>query len=46
MNVAEVTKPDGMKRAIFFKDGKPLSADSAQSDCSASYKFNFTQHCD
>ena len=27
-----VTKPDGMKRALFFQDGQFLSADTSQAD--------------
>lgn len=44
--VVEITKPDGMKRAIFFKDGQPLSADSAEADGSAAYEFGFTRQGD
>jgi hypothetical protein len=46
VTVVEVTRPDGRKRAIFFKDGKPFSADSAESDGSAAYQFSFTQQAD
>ena len=39
--LVDVTKPDGMKRAIFFdKDGKAFSADSAEADGSAGWDFN------
>ncbi len=41
--VVEITKPDGMKRAIFFRDGNPFGADSAQADGSAAYEFSFTK---
>ncbi|WP_237452012.1 hypothetical protein [Qipengyuania algicida] len=34
-----VTKPDGRKRALFFRDGKPLNADSSQADSSAGWTF-------
>lgn len=38
--LVDVTKPDGMKRAIFFdKDGKAFSADSAEADGSAGWDF-------
>lgn len=46
VTVVEVSKPDGLKRAIFFKDGKPSSADGAESDGSAVYQFSFTQQGD
>lgn len=44
--VVEVTKPDGMMRAIFFEDGDPVGADSAEADGSASYEFGFTRQGD
>lgn len=38
--LVEVTKPDGRKRAIFFKaSGAAFSADSAQADGSAGWDF-------
>ncbi len=46
VTVVEVTRPDGRKRAIFFKDGKPFSADGAESDGSAAYQFSFAQQED
>ncbi len=44
--VVEITRPDGMKRAIFFKDGNPFGADSAEADGSAAYEFSFTKQGD
>lgn len=39
-HLVEVTKPDGMKRAIFFDAaGKAFGADSAQADGSAGWDF-------
>lgn len=38
-HLVEVTKPDGSKRAIFFKGTKAYGADSAQADGSAGWKF-------
>ena len=40
--LVEVTKPDGLKRAIFFEGGAAISADSSQSDGSAAYDFAAT----
>ena len=37
--LVEVTKPDGRKRALFFKGIEPYGADSAQADGSAAYDF-------
>ncbi|MFZ9395268.1 MAG: hypothetical protein ACO25F_04295 [Erythrobacter sp.] len=42
----EVTKPDGRKRAIFFKGTDPYGADSAQADGSAGWDFKFTRKGD
>ena len=44
--VVEVTKPDGMKRAIFFKGTTAFSADSSQADGSAVYGFKVTRNAD
>ena len=33
-----VTRPDGRTRAIFFENGKPLSADLSQADGSMHFK--------
>ncbi|MBX7534675.1 hypothetical protein K3175_03290 [Qipengyuania sp. GH1] len=45
-NLVEVTKPDGRKRAIFFTGTTPTSADSAQSDGSAGWDFEYTRSGD
>lgn len=37
--LVEVTKPDGSKRAIFFRGTEAFSADSAQADGSAGWDF-------
>lgn len=44
--LVEVTKPDGFKRAIFFKGTNAFGADSAQADGSAAYDFNVTRNGD
>lgn len=44
--VVEVTKPDGRKRAIFFKGTTAFSADSSQADGSAAYDFKATRSGD
>ena len=44
--LVEVTKPDGFKRAIFFRGTTPFSADSAQADGSASWTFTVTRSGD
>ena len=41
-----VTKPDGRKRALFFRDGQPLNADSSQADSSAGWTFTGTRKGD
>lgn len=39
-SLVEVTKPGGMKRAIFFNaQGKPMGADSSEADGSAGWEF-------
>lgn len=38
-HLVEVTKPDGRKRAIFFRGTTPYGADSAQADGSAGWDF-------
>jgi len=45
-SLVEVTKPDGTKRAIFFKGTEPYGADSAQSDGSAGWDFKSTRSGD
>lgn len=45
-NLVEVTKPDGRKRAIFFTGTRPTGADSAQSDGSAGWDFDYTRNGD
>lgn len=37
--LVEVTKPDGMKRAIFVRGTEPYGADSAEADGSAGWDF-------
>ncbi|QKG70203.1 hypothetical protein [Erythrobacter mangrovi] len=44
--LVEVQKPDGFKRAIFFKGTEPYGADSAQSDGSAGWTFTSTRSGD
>ena len=44
--LVEVTKPDGSKRAIFFKGTEAYSADSAQADGSAGWDFKATRKGD
>jgi hypothetical protein len=44
--VVEVTKPDGIKRSIFFKGTGAFSADSSQADGSAAYDFKATRKGD
>jgi len=45
-NLVEVTKPDGTKRAIFFKGTEAYSADSSQADGSAGWDFKATRDSD
>lgn len=45
-HLIEVAKPDGRKRAVFFKGLDPYGADSAQSDGSAGWDFAFTRNED
>lgn len=46
-HLVEVTKPNGMKRAIFFDaNGKAFGADSAQADGSAGWTFKATREDD
>lgn len=45
-HLVEVTKPDGSKRAIFFKGTEPYSADSSQADGSAGWEFKTTREGD
>ena len=44
--LVEVTKPDGRKRAIFFRGTTPYGADSAQADGSAGWDFTTTRNGD
>lgn len=44
--LVEVTKPDGFKRALFFKDGVAYGADSAESDGSAGFEFKLERQGD
>ena len=34
-----VTKPDGMKRAIFFRRGIPIGADTSQADGYGEFRY-------
>lgn len=45
-HLVEVSKPDGSKRAIFFKGTEPYGADSAQADGSAGWDFSSTRDGD
>lgn len=45
-HLVEVTKPDGMKRAIFYDGTTPTGADSAQADGSAGWDFTTTRDGD
>lgn len=45
-HLVEVTKPDGMKRAIFFKGTDAYGADSSQADGSAAWDFDTTRDGD
>ena len=45
-HLVEVTKPDGTKRAIFFRGTEPFSADSAEADGSAGWDFASTRDGD
>ena len=44
--LVEITKPDGRKRAIFFRGTTAYGADSAQADGSASWSFTVTRRDD
>jgi len=44
--LVEVSKPDGFKRAIFFRGTTPYGADSAESDGSAGWDFKVTRRGD
>lgn len=44
--LVEVQKPDGFKRAIFFKGTEPYGADSAQADGSAGWEFKTSREGD
>lgn len=45
-SLVEVMKPDGRKRAIFYRGTEPYGADSAQSDGSAGWEFTTTRRED
>lgn len=45
-HLIEVSKPDGRKRAIFFRGTEPYGADSAQSDGSAAWELKWTRKDD
>lgn len=44
--LVEVTKPDGSKRAIYFRGTTPYGADSAEADGSAGWSFEVTRRDD
>lgn len=44
--LVEITKPDGFKRAIFFRGTTPYGADSAEADGSAGWNFDVTRRDD
>jgi hypothetical protein len=44
--LVEVTKPDGSKRAIYFRGTTPFGADSAEADGSAGWTFEVTRSGD
>ncbi len=44
--LVEITRPDGRKRAIFFRGTTPYGADSAQADGSAGWSFAVTRRED
>ncbi|MCJ2178587.1 hypothetical protein MTR64_08435 [Novosphingobium sp. 2580] len=44
--LVEVTKPDGFKRAIFFRGTTPYGADSGEADGSAGWQFSVTRRGD
>ena len=45
-HLVEVSKPDGRKRAIFFRGTEPYGADSAQADGSAGWDFETSRDGD
>ena len=45
-HLVEVQKPDGRKRALFFRGTEPYGADSAQADGSAGWDFGSTRKGD
>ena len=44
--LVEVTKPDGSKRALYFRGTTPYGADSAEADGSAGWSFEVTRRGD
>jgi hypothetical protein len=44
--LVEITKPDGLKRAIFFRGPTPYGADSAEADGSAGWDFEASRRED
>ena len=44
--LVEISKPDGIKRAIFFRGTTPYGADSAEADGSAGWDFKFSRRDD
>lgn len=45
-HLVEVSKPDGRKRAIFFRGTEPYGADSAEADGSAGWDLKWTRSGD
>lgn len=45
-SLVEVTKPDGFKRALYFRGTEPYGADSSQADGSAGWEFSHTRDGD
>jgi hypothetical protein len=45
-HLVEITKPDGLKRAIYFSGTMPYGSDSAEADGSAGWTFNSTRSGD
>ncbi|PLW69522.1 hypothetical protein C0039_07500 [Pseudohalioglobus lutimaris] len=44
--LVEVSKPDGMRRALFFQGNRAIGADSAEADGSAGWDFKVTRDGD
>lgn len=46
MHMVEVTKPDGMKRVIFYEGTTPTGADGSEADGSSDWDFEVTRDGD